>query len=71
MTFKNALKATGRGVGSALNATAIAINTVAEENRQIEMVANVLMQKTPGLELTQAKLVARTLVRNVEEIKWK
>lgn len=71
MTFKNALKATSRGVGSALNATAQVINDRAEENRQVEMVANVLMQKTPGLELTQAKLVARTLVNQVEEIKWK
>lgn len=71
MTFKNALKATGSAVGTALNATAQVINDRAEENRQVEMVANMLMQKTPGLELTQAKLVARTLVNQVEEIKWK
>lgn len=71
MTFKDALKTTGRGIGSALEATAAALNAIAEDNRKVEEMANVLMQKTPDLELTQAKLVARTLVMKAEEIVWK
>ena len=68
--FKSALKATGRAAGTALTTTASVISAVAENNREIEEMANVLMQKTPGLELTQAKLVARTLVNKAEDIKW-
>ena len=71
MTFKDALKATGRGVGSALSVTGQVINAVAEENRQIEELASELMRKTPGLELTQAKLVAKMMLREVKEITWK
>lgn len=71
MTFKNALKATGRGFGSALSVTGQVITAVAEENRQIEELASELMRKTPGLELTQAKLVAKMMLREVKEIIWK
>jgi hypothetical protein len=71
MTIKDALKATGRGLGSALNATGEVILAVSEYNRKVEEMANLLMQKTPGLELTQAKLVAKTLVDKAEEINWK
>jgi hypothetical protein len=70
MTFKNALKATGRATASALNTTASVINTIAEQNRQIDEMAGTLMRLTPGLELTQAKLVARTLIASAE-ITWK
>ena len=71
MTIKDALKATGRAASSALNTTAPVINAIAEENRKIDEMANCLMQRTPGLELTQAKLVARTLVMQAETLTWK
>jgi hypothetical protein len=71
MTFRDALKATGRGVGSALTTTAAVINAVAEENKAIEDLASELMRKTPGLELTQAKLVAKMMLREVKEITWR
>ena len=69
--FKNAMKATGRAAGSALNATASVINNIAEENRKVDEMANCLMQRTPGLDLTQAKLVAKTLVNQAETLTWK
>lgn len=69
--IKNALKATGSVVGSALTATGQVINAIAEDNRKVEEMANCLMQRTPGLDLTQAKLVARTLVMQAETLTWK
>ena len=71
MTLKSALKATGRAAGATLNATASVINNIAEENRKVDEMANCLMQRTPGLDLTQAKLVARTLVMQAETLTWK
>lgn len=69
--FKNALKTTGSAVGSALNTGLSVAGQMIENNQKIEAMANTLMQKTPGLELAQAKLVAKTLMTQAEEINWK
>lgn len=69
--FKSALKATGRAAGSALNTSAEILTNIAEHNRKVDEMTDCLMRRTHGLELAQAKLVARTLVMQAETLTWK